>query len=497
MATHFIKISTTFLQALYLSALLAVSSVFSVNAADRPNIIILYIDDLARGDVGVFGCPDEGTPNIDRLAAQGVKLENAYTHNAPCSPSRTALMMGMYSQRFGKFDLSRGVPIPTDKPTLAETLRDAGYTTGFIGHEKWDIGKWDQGALDRGFTIAAKQPPRIKAAKGSGHASWYLDIKGKYLPETEGDYAVEFIERHAKDEKPFFLYFVPLSVHTPLHEVPKKYLDRLFPGHEGKYSPRQQLRAALLAIDDQIGRIIDKLDEMEISNNTLILFSSDNGGDPGAQARPLPYRGGKGGVNRSNLQWEGNYRMPTIISFPGKLKAGTTFSGMSTTIDFYATAAAVAKTPLPAHCEGINILPQLQGDQQPDPDRILFWNTHGSQITRWKQWRIVKFRDQPDWRLYNIENDPSETKDLAAQHPDVVKSMADRYTAWLAEMAPPAKPVPPPAELYEHTTQGNHARRPFGYGWITDKEWEKIKDDPTKWSEAHVREQLLEENAKP
>lgn len=483
-----------FLTIFCIGILIAINSIHSAAADERPNIIILYIDDLARGDVGAFGCPDPGTSNIDRLAKQGVKLDNAYTHNAPCSPSRTALMLGMYTQRFGKYDLSRGVPIPDDKATLAETLRDAGYTTGFIGHEKWDIGKWDQGAMDRGFMISAKQPPRVKAAEGNGNASFYLDMKGNYLPETEGDYAVEFITQHAKDEKPFFLYYAPLSVHTPLHEVPKKYLDRLYPGHEGKYSPRQQLRASLLAIDDQIGRIIDKLDETKLTNETLILFSSDNGGDPGAQARPLPFRGGKGGENRSNLQWEGNYRMPTIISFPGTIKPGTSFSGMSSTIDFYATATAVAKTPLPPHCEGINLLPLLTAVQQPDPERILFWNTHGSQIARWKNWRIVKFRDQPDWRLYDIDADPSETKDLAAQHPDIVKSMADRYQAWLSEMAAAVKPVPPPAELFEHTARGSHARRPFGYGWITDKEWEKIKNDPTQWSEAHTRERLLKED---
>ena len=101
----------------------------------RPNIIVIYVDDLALGDVGAFGCPDKGTENIDSLARDGVKLTNAYTINAPCSPSRTGMMMGMYTQRFGKFDLSRGVPIPDDKPTLAETLRDAGYITGIVGME--------------------------------------------------------------------------------------------------------------------------------------------------------------------------------------------------------------------------------------------------------------------------------------------------------------------------------------------------------------------------
>lgn len=457
----------------------------------RPNILIIYVDDLARGDVGAFGCPDPGTANIDRLADQGVRLTNAYTNNAPCSPSRTALMMGMYCQRFGKFGLSRGVPIPKDKPTLAETLRDAGYVTGIVGLEKWDIGTWNQGALDRGFMEAALQPPRVEGREGFGGGPSYLSIDGSYLTETEGGDALDFINRHGNGERPFFLYFVPLAVHIPLSEVPQKYLDRIYPEHEGKYKPRQHLRAALLALDDQIGRILDKLKEMDIAENTLVIFSSDNGGDPSAGHRPLPYRGGKGGANRTNLQWEGNYRMPTIFSFPGKLPAGESFAGMSCTLDFYATAAALAGVPLPEHCEGKNILPLLRGEVPPDPDEIRFWNTHGSRAARWQQWRIVQFRDETTWRLYDIEADPGETTDLAKKHPEVVKSIGARYDAWLSEMPEPASPVMPPDELLPFTNNGRHARRPFGRGWMTVETWDRIKDDPTQWGETHVRERML------
>ncbi|MFK7851628.1 MAG: sulfatase [Akkermansiaceae bacterium] len=462
------------------------------SAAKRPNIVIIYVDDLARGDVGAFGCPDPGTANIDRLAKQGVKMTRGYTNNAPCSPSRTALMMGMYTQRFGKFGLSRGVPIPEDKATLAETLRDAGYMTGFIGFEKWDIGAWNQGALDRGFMVGAKQPPRVQSEKGEGHSTYYLDINGSYLTETEGDYAVDFITRYSEGEKPFFLYYVPLAVHTPLHEVPKTYFDQLYPEHEGKYTPRQHLRAALHALDLQVGRILETLEKQGIAEETLVIFSSDNGGDPAVQARPAPYRGGKRGVNRSNLQWEGNYRMPTIMSFPGTLPAGETYSGMTGTMDFYATAAALAKTELPDHCEGIDLMPLLLGEKESDADRVMFWNTHGSQIARWKDWRIVKFRDEAAWRLYDVEKDPGETRDVSGEHPDVVKTIAARYDAWLDEMAEPASPVAPPEELYSHTARGRHARRPFGFGWMTVEEWETIKDDVTQWGEFHVRARLLE-----
>lgn len=465
----------------------------------RPNIVIIYVDDLARGDVGAFGCPEPGTPNIDRLANEGVMLTNAFTINAPCSPSRTALMMGMYTQRFGKYDLSRGVPIPDDKPTMAETLRDGGYVTGIVGLEKWDIGKWDQEALSEGFMEASKQLPR-KPPNGDfedyRQASWYLGIDGTYCTEIEGDYCLEFIDRHAPGKKPFFLYYVPLAVHTPLHEVPEKYLKKLYPDHQGEYHPRQHLRATLFCLDIQIGRILDKLQDAGISENTLVIFSSDNGGDPSAEHRPLPFRGGKGGENRSNLQWEGNYRMPTILSFPGTLPAGATYDGMSSTMDFYATAVALAQTKPPGHLDGKNLIPLLTEKETVNPDEIYFWNTHGSEIARWQEWRLVRFRKQTPWRLYDIEKDPSETTNLADQHPEIVKQLASRYDQWLSEMADPAKPVKPPEALLPHTAMGRHARRPFGWGWITAETWNQIKDDPSQWSEIAARKHWLKQSSK-
>jgi len=483
-------ISAFFLLLLWLgSALQAANS--TATGDDRPNIVIIFIDDLARGDVGAFGCPDPGTEHIDRLAEQGVKLTNAYTINGPCSPSRTAMMMGMYTQRFGKYGLSRGVPIPEDKPTMAETLRDAGYITGIVGLEKWDIGRWDQGALDEGFLEAGMQPPRVPKlnARGYGHQSWQIDLYGQYGTEVEGNYCVDFIQRHAQGDPPFFLYYVPLAVHTPLHEVPQKYLDQLYPNHQGDYRPRQYLRANLLCLDIQIGRIMQTLRDTGVADNTLILLTSDNGGSPASEHRPDPYRGGKGGKDRVNLQWEGYFRMPMIVAFPGQLLAGRTYTGMSSTLDFYATAAAVAGIPLPEHCEGENLLPLLSGKQVTDPDKVYCWNTHGSEALRWQQWRLVRFREGP-WRLYDIEADPAETRNLADRYPEIAARLQQRYTDWLSEMAPPAKPVRPPADLIPHTNGGQHARRPFGRGWMTAARWEQIKDDPSLWSERAARQRF-------
>jgi len=465
----------------------------------RPNIIIIYVDDLAMGDVGAFGCPDFSTPNIDSLARDGVKLTNAYTINAPCCPSRCGLMMGMYTQRFGKYGQSRGLPIPDDKPTMAETLRDAGYVTGFVGALKWDIGRWNQGALDRGFMEMGMHPPRVKGAEYFGGGASYIGVDGSYLTEVEGQYVLEFLERHGKKRgRPFFMYFTPLAVHIPNEQVPEKYLKRMWPDHAGgKYSKRQYLGATLLALDDQIGLILKKLRELGIEKDTLILFSSDNGGDPQAGCRPDPYRGGKNPAPYT--QWEGYYRMPTILTFPGTLPAGKEYGGMASTIDFYATAAAVAGVKLPGHCEGKDLLPLLLGEKEPNPDEALFWNTHKVQAARWKQWRIVKYDKETTWRLYNIEKDPAEKIDLSAKHAEIAKEMDKQYDAWLKQMPQPRSPVKPPEELlrhYGHPLNASHARLPFGRGWMTVETWDKIKDDPTQWSEMHVRERMLKSQGK-
>ena len=185
----------------------------------KPNVVILFIDDLGYGDVGVFGCSDIPTPNMDILARRGVKCTNSYVTNPPCSPSRCSLMMGMYGQRFGKYGMARGLAIPDDKPTMAEFMRDAGYVTGMIG--KWDIGSRDQSPMKRGFMeVARRTPAKDKKAficiKEDGTEGWRT--------EMDGDRMVEFVERNK--EKPFFLYFSPRAVHSPSSETPERLRNR-------------------------------------------------------------------------------------------------------------------------------------------------------------------------------------------------------------------------------------------------------------------------------
>jgi arylsulfatase A-like enzyme len=285
------------------------------------------------------------------------------------------------------------------------------------------------------------------------------------------------------------MYFTPLAVHIPNREVPRKYLERLCPNNKnGKYTNRDYLGASLLALDDQIGLILKKLRKLGIEKDTLIMFSSDNGGDPAVDCRPDPYRGGKRGPN---MQWEANYRMPMILTFPGTLPAGREYNGMASTIDFYATAAAIARTKLPKDCEGKDLLPLLLGKKKTNPDEALFWHTHKVQAARWRQWRIVKYSEEKVWRLYDLHKDPAERTDLAAKHPEVLAKMAKMYKNWFQQMPKPSSSVRPPKNMLAHTRNGNHARRPFGRGWMTVEKWDKIKDDPEQWSEMHMRQEML------
>ena len=188
----------------------------------RPNIILLFIDDLGYGDTGPFGCTDIPTPNIDRLADEGVVLTQTYVTNPPCSPSRSSLLMGMYGQRFGKYGMARGMPIPEDKPTFAELLRDNGYITGQIG--KWDLGDKFQGPSARGFMEVAELPTRIK--DGNHFLCKDEDGEAVWITEIDGDNLIEFVDRNRTKEEPFIMYWSPLAVHSSHRDIPEKYASR-------------------------------------------------------------------------------------------------------------------------------------------------------------------------------------------------------------------------------------------------------------------------------
>ena len=297
--------------------------------AGKPNVVLIYIDDLGYGDLASYGCKDIPTPHIDRLAKEGVRCTSSYITNPPCCPSRCSMLMGQYGQKFGKYGMSRGLSLPEDRPTLAQFLHGEGYVTGHIG--KWDIGSRAQGPLQTGFSRAARTPPkkqytkrellrlppslRRKLEEKNGKSKYYCineDGKTMWLTDYDGDAMVEFVKDH-KHER-FFLYWSPEAVHSFNTEVPQHLMDRT--KAEGM---RRYLAGAISSVDDQVGKLLDALESSGLREKTLIIFSSDNGANGGEGGSSAPYSGGKG----KGTQKEGWVRVPTIFSMPGSLPKGS------------------------------------------------------------------------------------------------------------------------------------------------------------------------------
>ena len=407
----------------------------------KPNIVILFIDDLGYGDLACFGNKRIPTPHIDSLAADGVRCTMSYITNPPCSPSRCALMTGMYAQRFGKSGMARGLPIPSDHPTLAEYMRDAGYVTGQIG--KWDIGCVGQGPHERGFMEVAKDPP------GTQYIRETEDGGTAYLTDLNGDSMVEFVDRNAGH--PFFLYFSPLAVHSKVKETPQRYRDRIPGGNGTAYE------GAVVAVDDAVGKLLSALRKHGLEQETLILLTGDNGANITEGGTSEPYRGGKG----KYTQQDGWVHTPKIISWPQRIPARKTYSGLMGTIDFYATVAAAAGLRLPARCDGKNLLPFLAGDLQGDAHEYLFWHNadptdaprRNIYAVRWKQWRLIKADGV--WALFDLIHDPKETHDVAKEYPDVVENMTKQYGDFVDSLPP----------LKQSADYKGGGSVPRGWGW--------------------------------
>lgn len=436
-----------------------------------PNIILIYIDDLGFGDLGCFGCQDIPTPNIDRLAADGVQCTASYITNPPCCPSRCSMIMGQYGQRFGKYGMSRGLPIPEDRPTLPKFLADNGYATGQIG--KWDIGTKLQGPLQVGFNQIAKTPPKKKytkqeiaklpngvkqlATKKSGSKYFCINAAGKtvWLTDYDGDSMVDYVGRHK--EQPFFLYWSPEAVHSPSIEAPERLMARTTA--TGK---RRKLAGAIVSVDDQVGKLIKALEKHGLRENTLVIFTSDNGANGGEGGSSAPYTGGKG----IGTQKEGWVRVPTIFSMPGTIPRGKTYEGLIANFDFYSTIAVLAGQPIPRHCDGVDLLPFLTGENTGDAHEYLYWlnNEPGDAVrrhliaARWKDWRLYKKYDKDPWQLFDLKSDPKEERNVAADHPEIVTQMAAKHSTWATTLAPLAQ-IP--------EIEGGALKSTPGHGWAS------------------------------
>jgi arylsulfatase A-like enzyme len=434
--------------------LLACSAVAlsAVGAAQKPNILFIVADDLGWKDVGFHGS-DIRTPNLDKLAAAGAKLEQFYAQPM-CTPTRAALMTGRYPMRYG---LQTGViptggtyGLATDERILPQVLKEAGYTTAIIG--KWHLGHADNKYWPRQRGFDYQYGPLIGEIdyfthECEGKVDWYRNnkvVKEKgYSTTLFGNEAVKSIAEH-DSSTPLYLYLAFNAPHTP-YQAPQEYLDR----YKQITDPNRRAYAgSITAMDDQVGRVVAALDARHMRENTLIVFMSDNGGTrnamfAGAMADVSkakipcdngPYREGKG------MNYEGGTRVAAFVNWPGHIPAGTTVNEMIHVVDWLPTLAKLtgASTGNCRPLDGLDVWSTLS-EGKPSPRTEIVYNIEPFRAAvRQGEWKLVWRTVLPaSIELYNIANDPSEKENLAAQHPDKVAALQKRVNELAAQAAKP------------------------------------------------------------
>jgi arylsulfatase A-like enzyme len=416
----------------------------------KPNILLIVADDLGYGDLGSYGQKEIQTPNLDRLASEGVRFTDFYAGSTVCAPSRAALMTGQHTGHAPIRGNSRQ-PLPDSSVTMAETLRAAGYHTGLIG--KWGLGELgSEGEPNRqGFDYffgylnqrhahnyypeflirnQARYPldnvvPEPKDDDGSGVATTRLD----YSDDLFTDEALTFIDR--SEEKPFFLaltYTIPHAnneAHELGMEVPDLgiYADKPWP------EPAKGHAAMITRMDSDIGRLMARLSEKAIAKNTLVLFTSDNGphreggNDPDFNDSNGPFQGIKRDL------YEGGIRVPLIVRWPGHAPPATVTDRVGAFWDLLPTFAEIAQIPVSDEWDGQSLLAAFNGRQISAEDRTLYWEFHegeaSKQAVRMGQWKGIRLTPSAKLEVYDLANDPGETLDLADAFPEVTAKMLE------------------------------------------------------------------------
>lgn len=413
-----------------------------VYAQEKPNIIFLFADDAGYADFGFQGSREIKTPHLDKLATKGVLFSQGYVCASTCGPSRAGLITGKYQQRFG-FE-ENNVPgfmsevsakdgddmgVPVEELTIADYLKQQGYTTAVYG--KWHLGGADKfHPTKRGFDEfygfrggarsyfpyeEAPEEKLNKLEKGFGN---FGEHEG-YLTDALAEEAVDFMERNK--EQPFFIWMSFNAVHSPMHAKEEDLEE--FPNLQGT---RKELAAMTLAMDRACGLLLDKLKELGLEKNTLIVFTNDNGGPSDINASVnYPLSGTK-----SN-QLEGGIRVPFIMSWPGKIEANTRYDYPVSTLDllptFYEAAGGNSKNI--KDIDGVDLLPYIQGKNTERPHQILFWKKETRATIRNGDWKLIRYPDRPA-ELFNIAQDETEQKDLAAFNPEKVKELYKQIFEW-------------------------------------------------------------------
>ena len=406
-------------------------------AKPKPNVVLIMMDDLGYGDLGSYGGPDAKTPNIDRLAREGVRLTDAYANGVVCTPTRTALITGRYQQRVG---LEGALTLADTAPGLAVTgtslpalLKANGYATALIG--KWHLGfRREFGPRAHGFDEFFGF---LEGAHDYYVGRLYEDTTPVrphgYLTDAITDRSVSFIQRQRS--APFFLEVAYNAVHWPFqppNRPPRDTAGRSGLGllqlaSDSVPATRADYVQMLERADEGVGKILAALDQQGLARNTLVIFTNDNGGE--WMSRNAPF------FHRKGTVWEGGIRVPLIVRWPGELPAGKTSGQVALTMDVTASilAATGTRAPQSYRPDGIDILPILRG--APIVERRVFWRTPAARAPQWAvrsgRWKLlVDGIRTPQFFLFDLPADPGERNDLAAQRPDLVRSLWRLLQDW-------------------------------------------------------------------
>jgi len=408
---------------------------FAVRTGARPNVVLIVSDDQGYADASCYDHPKQvNTPNIDRLAAEGVRLTDGYASAYVCAPTRAGLLTGRYQQRFGFYTGGDSrVGLPLSEVTVADLLKKEGYATGVVG--KWHLGLEPQyRPLRRGFDefygfLGHGAHDYFKLQITDDYTSIYRNNEPindtGYLTDNLAREAVSFIERHHR--RPFFLYLPFNAVHWPL-QAPQDYIKRFNTGDEN----RDIYLAMLTSMDEAIGKVLDALERTGVDSNTLVIFFSDNGGARKNFADNGVLRDYKQGV------YEGGIRVPFIVRWPGNLPKAAVCSEPIISVDVVPTILSAAGVDIPRDrvYDGKNMLPVLRGGSKEPLHTALFWDDGASQwAARSGKWKLTC--REGSLELYDLGADISERHNLAAEKPQVVKELKNLHSQWHRKMAEP------------------------------------------------------------
>ena len=417
-----------------------------------PNIVFIMADDLGIGHVGCYGQDKIKTPNVDRLAAEGMKFNRFYAGANVCAPSRSTLMTGLHTGHTAVRNNGLNRHLYDTDVTVAEVLKKAGYATGGFG--KWGLGREDTPgvATRQGFDVWFGHYSQTHA---HFYYPYYLmsNLERYPLPENEGrqrgryaqdvihEHALKFIETHAKAGRPFFAYVPTILPHVELTAPEDSWAEykgrwKKFaradprPGYIGSEDALPEFAGMVARMDKHVGEIMAALKRLGIDQNTIVFFTSDNGPQPGAW-RDIFVEFFDGAAGRRGAKgdfYEGGIRVPLIVRWPGRIKPGVVSEHVGYFPDIMPTLAEVAgATSQMPKTDGLSIVPTLLGKPGRKQHEFLYWEaasanqTLTQQAVRWGDWKAVRGRASGDWELYNLRTDGKESNNVFAQHPDVMK----------------------------------------------------------------------------